>query len=217
MFAIHSRNMCSALISAKKIWLGNQTEVALKLMEYGCELNLQNKEGWSSLMIATRYNQPEVALKLIQNGCELNLHNENGWSSLMIATRYNQPEVALQLMEHGCELDFKNDKGNNALTFAIKFDELEVVEKLIENGCQISGNENNDSVKLNMKFLEKNAILIHHVISFAKHIYEDFPKELLPFLIRSDVIPTFYWSQDKLGKRKATDLSENGRKKPKLV
>jgi len=167
-------------------------------------------------MFANRYNQPEVALKLIEHGCKLNSQNYNGWSSLLLATRYNQPEVALKLIENGCELEFQTNAGNNALTFAIFNDQTEVISNLIENGCQISGNENNNLVKVNMKIVEKNALLIHDAIGSAEHIYEDFPKELLPFLIRSDLISKFYKSQNKPGKRKATDVSENCRKKPKL-
>jgi len=194
-----------------------ESKVALKLIEKGCELNTQNNAGMSALMFATQYDKPEVALKLIENGCEINFRDSDGWSSLMAAARYNQPEVALKLMEHGCELDFQTDEGSNALYFATEFDQPEVVSKLIENGCQISGNENTVLVKVNMKILEKNALLLYDAIFFAEHIYDDFPKELLPFLIRSDIISKFYKSQDKFSKRKATGLSEGGRKKPKLV
>ena len=62
----------------------------------------------------------------------------------------------------------------------------EVVLKLIENGCDISGNVDNFLVQTNMNMLQQNALLIHNAIDSVQNIYEDFTKELIPFLIRSD-------------------------------
>ena len=69
-----------------------------------------------------------------------------------------------------------------------------------------------------MKIAEENALLIHHAIRCGEQIYEDFPKELLPFLIRSDLISICHQSEAKSCKRKLPfDVPDNSRKKAKLV
>ena len=112
----------------------------------------------------------------------------------------------------------KTNKGTNTLRLAIRHNQHDIISKLIENGCEISAIVKlHNLVMTNMKIVEKNALLIHHAIRCGEQIYEDFPKELLPFLIRSDLIPICHESQAKSFKRKLIDVSDHCRKKPKLV
>jgi ankyrin repeat protein len=171
------------------IRLQPRPQVALKLIEIGCDLNCHSDDGWNALLCAVRRGQSNVALKLIKNGCVLNSQNDKGMNALMLTIRQSQTEVALKLIENGCNLNSKNHKGATALRLAIRHDQFEIIPKLIENGCKISGIiQNHKLVTTNMKITEENALLIHHAIRCTGDIYEDFPKELLPFLIRSDLI-----------------------------
>ena len=109
------------------------------------------------------------------------------FSPTQISLEMSQSDkLALKLIEYGCELDFQNEYGQTALFVATQYGHHEVALKLIENGCDISGHVYNILVQTIINMLEEHALLIYNAIDSAQNVYEDFTKELVPFLTRSD-------------------------------
>lgn len=99
----------------------NQPAIAQLLIEKGVDLNLQESDGFSALMIAAaKDQQQEIARLLVEKGADLNLKTNKDVTVLMIAIGKNQPEIAQLLIEKGANLDLETIAGSyTALTFAI--------------------------------------------------------------------------------------------------
>ena len=51
-------------------------EVVDKLLHHGATVDLQNKNGWSSLMVASQDGHVEVVDKLLHHGATVDLQNK---------------------------------------------------------------------------------------------------------------------------------------------
>jgi len=69
----------------------------------GIQVNLQNKDGWSALMITTLYHPEVVPMLLDFPGIQVNLKSNDGWTAQMISVRY-QPEVVTKLLDAGADV-----------------------------------------------------------------------------------------------------------------
>ena len=67
----------------------------------------------------------------------------------------------------------------------IKYD---TIYKLMENGCDVNGLETHKFVDTNLENLQKDSISIFNAIQGAKIPYEDFSRDLLPFLVRNEFL-----------------------------
>lgn len=67
------------------------------LLENGCDINLKDKEGYTSLMHAIFSNQIEVVKYLISAGANLNLRANDNFNALHYA-KYNKKEEIVQLL-----------------------------------------------------------------------------------------------------------------------
>jgi ankyrin repeat protein len=164
-----------------------QNEVALKLIENGCDMNVVSNYGMNALMTAIIYRQTSISLNLIENGCKLNLQNEMGNTALMFAIEYNQEKIVSKLIETGCDVNLSDIDGWNPLTIAIDYNLFDITFQLIECGCKISKTSLETSlVKKILKILNKRNQMVKDNITGIK-IYNQFPKQLLTFLIRHDL------------------------------
>jgi ankyrin repeat protein len=53
-------------------------EVAKLLLEYGADVNTQNRNGWTALMLATRDGRPEIVTMLLEHGADMNIQYKDG-------------------------------------------------------------------------------------------------------------------------------------------
>ena len=86
----------------KSVTVGDFTEVK-KLIEAGADVNAQNNEGWTVLMLASYFGHPEVAKLLVESGADVNAQNNEGVTALILALEGGHPEVAQLLMEAGAK------------------------------------------------------------------------------------------------------------------
>jgi ankyrin repeat protein len=59
-----------------------------RLIQYGADVNAQNRGGWTALMIAASTNQLRVVKHLVKNGADLNLRTHNGHTALVHASMH---------------------------------------------------------------------------------------------------------------------------------
>ena len=81
--------------------LGNEWQVK-RLLESGADSNLKDKDGWTALMYAVRYNEGlECVELLIQSGTNVKLTNNYGLTALSIAATYNNnPQILSCLLKN---------------------------------------------------------------------------------------------------------------------
>ncbi len=72
-------------------------EVVKILLENGAEVNLQNKNGWSALMMASQYGHAEG---LLEYGADMNLRNKDGLSALMICNQQGYVKLTKIMQEY---------------------------------------------------------------------------------------------------------------------
>lgn len=80
---------------------GNDWDVQ-NLIENGADINLRDKDGWSALMYAVRYqNNLSLVKKLIDNGAHIRVRNIYNATPLLLAADYSQnPEIIKVLLNN---------------------------------------------------------------------------------------------------------------------
>ncbi len=71
-------------------------KVARILLEHGADINLQDKKGWTALMLACFFEQDKAAKLLLEHGADVNIKNRKGKTALDIG--YKNAKI-LQLFE----------------------------------------------------------------------------------------------------------------------
>ena len=112
-------------------------EAAELLLERGAQVDLQDIDGWSSLMCASDKGQTEVVKLLLERGAQVDLQDNDGWSSLMYTI---QTEVVELLLERGAQMDLRNNDGRTALELNDVYGYFGIVELLQMKSTQTTTN-----------------------------------------------------------------------------
>ena len=90
---------CTLLMKAAKN--GNNWEIK-SLLESGANVNLKDKDGWTALMYAVRYQENiSVVEALINAGAKIKITNNYNLSPLIIAATYNgNPEIIRKILNY---------------------------------------------------------------------------------------------------------------------
>ena len=107
-------------------------------------MNHEDKDGWTALMLAARYNQSEVAKVLLDNGANVNHDSKDDWTALMLAARNNQSEVAKVLLDNGANVNYEDKDGWTALRLAARYNYSEVAKVLLDNGANVNHDSKDD-------------------------------------------------------------------------
>jgi ankyrin repeat protein len=114
-------------------------EVTRRLIEYGADINAENKGGYTPLHCVSgghdlKYGS--VLRFLLELGVCVNVRSKNGHTPLHVASFHGMLEVVRLLLEHGADVGAKDNDGKTALQVAAKGGHDEVVELLQENGAK---------------------------------------------------------------------------------
>ncbi len=142
---------------------GDYAEVK-RLIDAGADVNTQEKEGWTALMLASEYGRTEVARLLIDAGAYVNAQTNEGFTALIYASEKGFPEVARLLVEVEADVNVQNDDGSTALMYALAYEHTEVVMLLIQKGADVNIQNNYGNTALllavGMEFTETAGLLI---------------------------------------------------------
>ena len=72
-----------------------------RLIEEGADINAQDKEGWTALLIALLEGHTEGAKLLIKAGADVTYQDKEGVTALMVASGEGKTEVTKLLIEEG--------------------------------------------------------------------------------------------------------------------
>lgn len=115
------------------------------LKEHPSELNAQNKEKMTALMVGIASYGSGSTLKAIQilidAGCSLNDKDDYGYTPLIISCRLSgndsHIEIVKMLIDAGCDLNEKDSNKETALMHACSNNNIEIVKLLIKGECDL--------------------------------------------------------------------------------
>lgn len=117
------------------------------LISSGADINIQNLNGKTALMIAIKYKKDFVQF-LIDKGADVKIVSQSGDRShlgnnaLMEALFWIKPndltEIINLLIDHGIDLDHQNSDGNTALMIALNSGKYEAIKLLLEHRADVN-------------------------------------------------------------------------------
>jgi ankyrin repeat protein len=110
------------MISAKY----NKYENTKIIIDYKVNLNLQNDDNNTALMIAVRY----------KNNANLDLQNNDGFTATMMAVIYSNSLIKNMVIHHP-NLDLQDNKGLTAVMYASMMGLYNIIENLIDYNCDL--------------------------------------------------------------------------------
>jgi hypothetical protein len=169
-------------------------------------INIQNKDGYTALMYASKIlTFQEIVKLLLEKDADLNLQNKDGDTALIIASDYYHLDIVKILVKKGASLDSQNNTGNTALILAANNGNLDIVKILVEKGANI-----------NLKNNYGNTALIY-ILKKIKIINER--KSKLPFSgsnIYGETLKKYKAIHDYLISKSTTNPKDGGSKKVSL-
>jgi len=109
------------------------TKILERLLEVGANVNAQNVNGDTALMLATAADTSRI---LLQHHAKTELANAKGMTALMGAAAKNNLEKVQALVESGADIDASDTRGETALTIAGDQGAADVVQWLKDNGAK---------------------------------------------------------------------------------
>ena len=97
----------------------SMTAITRLLLTNGADPNVQNKDGYTALILAVKRNRMEDMDHLLANGADPNLQNKFGYSALAWAVKNGKVVIARALLANGADPNAKNEYGDTALIMAV--------------------------------------------------------------------------------------------------
>lgn len=148
----------TALINAI---INDDVNEAKLLIGKGVDINKQNSNIESPLIIAVARNNFEIVQALVGNGANVN------WINNLSSSRYNYTvlfesvknsnyDICNLLIDNGAELNKRNNDDNTVLMIAVNNNDFDLVKLLIEKGAEISIKNNDGYTALDYARQKKN-------------------------------------------------------------
>ena len=136
----------------------NRKELIKILLERDADIELQEDNGKSPLMLACEDGKTEYAEILIKNGADINAHGNDfdyRWTPLIFAAYRGKIDVISLLLDHGVNVDARYADGKTALEWATEQNQEEAV-KLLKSPSTYNMAEYQQKTKI---AADKNALL----------------------------------------------------------
>lgn len=115
-----------------------QADVVVELLTNGADVNWQNVDGWTPVMIAAAERHAPTVARLLASGADPNRRNRLGRTPLMFAARYGDTTITRQLLAAGAQMDIMPSEGKRwtALMVAAAQGHADTVRALLEAGAK---------------------------------------------------------------------------------
>ncbi|XP_067142601.1 putative ankyrin repeat protein RF_0381 isoform X1 [Centruroides vittatus] len=126
--------------------LARELAVVKMLVAAGSDINKQDQDGRTALILACMEGKTSIVKFLIQKGADVNITDIYGNSPLLHASNClsSDPTIISVLLRNGAKVNHQNNIGENALLIAVKHCHFyqcnEIVEILLKNGCELNVN-----------------------------------------------------------------------------
>ena len=132
-----------ALQEASKL---GDDEVVQFLLDLIDNVNYQNNEGRTALMLASEEGHEQVIQTLVLAEGNINIQDNNGYTALMIACDTNSYTIVNYLLQAGANPDLQNDAFDTAIIIACQNSHFGIVKLLLQfNADQLLPSRNDDT------------------------------------------------------------------------
>ena len=141
--------------------LKKQHDLLKFLVNHNADMNIQNKQGWTVLMMLASLQQDDWAVRFIASQeAELDIQDNKGRTALMFAAFYQRSNSVMVLSQKGANANIKDKYDRTALTYAI--------ETLNDMNVAILSQYTNEAEKsLALEIVEQTERVIKDVLSAA--------------------------------------------------
>lgn len=145
----HSRNhankgQVSLDDSMMEATINGDTGRVKSLLDAGADINAQNLNGDTALMLAVSRSHADTVKLLLSYNCDVNLTNvlrgyvdENG-TALHIAARLGNEDITQLLLESGADVNIKDKRGDTVSMVSASRGHIDVLKNLIKTGCDVN-------------------------------------------------------------------------------
>lgn len=123
--------------------ISNDPQLITDLLHKGENINAQDENGDTPLMLAARIGHTELCGVLLDAGADINMQNAEGLTALHQAIGSNRVKTAVLLVENGADLTIKNNLGATPLEFSDLHGNSEISSILINIMNQENLDEDN--------------------------------------------------------------------------
>ena len=118
------------------------------LVVKGADLDLQNSEGKTALLMACQQGYHENVAFLLQKGASMNLRDNKGKTALITACQQGYHESVAVLLEKGANMNLQDNEGKTALIMACQRGHHEIVIILLQKGASMNMRDNEGTTAL---------------------------------------------------------------------
>jgi serine/threonine-protein phosphatase 6 regulatory ankyrin repeat subunit B len=137
------------------------------LLEYGANVNLKNRNGWSALIFASESRQFEIADLLLDYGADVNLQSYDGTSALMVSYL---PKLSELFLDRGANINLKNNNGASAIFVAVQKGFIKLAKFLLEYGADVNEHDNEDTSTLMVAIKNENIETVKIFLDYGANI-----------------------------------------------
>ena len=102
-----------------KAALNGHTSSVQHLLNKGALIDLEDKGGYTALMLAASNDHADVARLLLEYGANINrVETTNGWTALIWAAKRGHTKSVQLLLEHGADSSIRDNNGLTAFDWA---------------------------------------------------------------------------------------------------
>ena len=108
------------------------------LIKKGEDMNKENKNGTTALMMAASYDRPEIVETLITSGVDIKTEDKHNSTALCEAASNDCYESMRLLVESGANVNQRGLNGNTPLIESVQKCNLEAVKLLVKSGADVN-------------------------------------------------------------------------------
>lgn len=142
------------------------------LFERGADVDSQDKEGFTSTIMASRDGQFDTLLFLIDNRGNVKLKTKTGLTALHFAAERSFDEIAKLLIQYGADVDAKDGSGTTVLISAALNGHTDIGKLLLQNKVDVSAKDNSGTTALMASAANGRTEMVKLLIKNDAHIHE---------------------------------------------